>query len=1414
MSKLMLIDAVHQEETRVALVNNGRVEDFDFETTGSEQLRGNIYLAKVTRVEPSLQACFVEYGGNRHGFLAFSEIHPDYYQLPQADREALLEEAAREAERAADEDPEDDDDDEIDAETDSDDDNDDPSDEQDEVVDDAETDEADEEESEDDATAETDDEQPDDATSEEAETAADESDEDDEEAEKPKAAAKPERRRRGARKSRGTSITRRYKIQEVIRRRQVLLVQVVKEERGNKGAALTTYLSLAGRYSVLMPNTPRGGGISRKIPNGNDRKRLKAVMDDLEVPKGMGLIVRTAGAKRTKSEIRRDYDYLQKLWAKIRSKTMESVAPARIHEEGGLVHRAMRDMFDREIEEVVVQGDAAYREAKDLAKTLMPTQARKVKRWTAQAPLFVKEGVEEQLDSIFSPTVSMKSGGYLVINQTEALVAIDVNSGKSTKERNIEQTALHTNLEAAEEACRQMRLRDLAGLVVIDFIDMDENKNNRAVERKMKDALKLDRARVQNNRISQFGLMEISRQRRRAGVLQATSEKCDACDGTGRRRSIPSSALQLLRAIEARAAGGGLRGMTVTAPTDVALYLLNSKRDLLSAIEEEAGYTIAIKSSASMIPGDFEIDAEKTSSGRRRRQKFNRADFLEGDEDDHLLPEAEDDEDDDVETSTASEEDDEDSNGRRKRRRRGRRGGRRRRKEMEVIDPGAPPSDGGALLDGLALSVTNLLGDEPEELPPATDGGLEAKPVAMPAARPQPAEAEATSSEETGDEQPKEGKKRRRRRRRKRRGEGAPETAEANTASETTEAAEEADTPEEVPAVESEITPATEDAPASVDEDPPVKLVAENEQPVEISKPVEQSDPEPVSEVAPAPEEVVPMFNAHSSRLAQPALLPDFDRPFGLPVFRSVAEAIDAYDGDDAIYVLYPQRIAAAAEQFLDAFPGKTLYAVKANPHPAVLKTLWASGVRAFDVASIREIDLVADACPDAEQYLMHPVKSRRTIRHAYAAGIRHFAFDCAAELGKILVETNDAADLHLHLRLALPTGGSASMPLDGKYGATYHDAVELLRAARPVAARLGVCFHVGSQCMDPADYISALSYVHGLLEAANVRIDSLDCGGGFPVAYPGLTPPPMQAYFDRIAKGLDIFGFSDLEIIGEPGRALCGEACPDGGEIGRAQALQARAAGLSPHTDMNPVLLKPETDRAAQVVVHGKALTTMQAADYMANRDQLMDAVISSFERLKRDNDLVIVEGAGSPAEVNLRDRDIANMGFARRADVPVCLIGDIDKGGVIASLVGTQAVISPDDAAMIKGFIVNKFRGDPSLFEDGVHFIEQRTNWPCFGVVPWVSATARLPAEDAVTLQDPTQSSDGVIKIAAPMLSRIANFDDADPLRLEPGVAFEWVPPGQTLPRDADLIILFGTKSTLGDLAFLRDQGGNSAV
>jgi ribonuclease E len=798
MSKQMLIDAVHQEETRVALINDGRVEDFDFETTGSEQLRGNIYLAKVTRVEPSLQACFVEYGGNRHGFLAFSEIHPDYYQLPQADREALLEEAAREAAESADEDVDDEDDDN-------------------DASDDGETSELD--------VIDADDSDDDDETSETDNTDAS-SDADEDDGESPKKTVKPAQTRR-PRKTRGTSASRRYKIQEVIRRRQVLLVQVVKEERGNKGAALTTYLSLAGRYSVLMPNTPRGGGISRKIPNGNDRKRLKSVMDGLDVPKGMGLIVRTAGAKRTKSEIRRDYDYLQKLWSTIRSKTMESTAPQRIHEEGGLVHRAMRDMFDREIEEVIVQGDTAYREAKDLAKTLMPTQAKKVQRWTSPAPLFVQEGVEDQLDSIFSPVVQMKSGGYLVINQTEALVAIDVNSGKSTKERSIEQTALRTNLEAAEEACRQMRLRDLAGLVVIDFIDMDENKNNRAVEKKMKECLKLDRARVQNNRISQFGLMEISRQRRRAGVMQATSDKCEACDGTGRRRSIPSSALQLLRAVEARAAGGGLKGMTVTAPTDVALYLLNTKRDAITAIEDEAGFTIAIKSSGEMIPGDFQLDAEKDSNSRRRRKKFVRAEALEGDADDHLLPDSDEDDDEDeaedTNASSSSEDksenrDDTEDGGQRKRRRRGRRGGRRRKREGDAIDPGAPPSDGGALLDGLALSVSNLLGDQPDDLPEASEGGLASTPVAMPSAKSADPQSDNNAETKATDDASEDGEPRKKRRRRRRkRGRGD------NEGTESTEAKSEETQTEPSDALEANTEASDDTSEKPTDEDAPKK---------------------------------------------------------------------------------------------------------------------------------------------------------------------------------------------------------------------------------------------------------------------------------------------------------------------------------------------------------------------------------------------------------------------------------------------------------------------------------------------------------------------------------------------------------------------------------------------------------------
>ncbi|MEL6258088.1 MAG: ribonuclease E/G, partial [Pseudomonadota bacterium] len=625
MTSKMLIDAAHPEETRVALVKDGRVDDFDFEASGRKQLRGNIYLAKVTRVEPSLQAAFVDYGGNRHGFLAFSEIHPDYYQLPKEDRDALLAEAAEQS--ADDEDFDDESDD------------------------------------------------------------GDDSNGDDEQ---------PQQRR----KSR-VSPNKKYKIQEVIRRNQIMLVQVVKEERGNKGAALTTYLSLAGRYCVLMPNTPRGGGISRKITNASDRKRLKAVVTDLAVPQGMGLIVRTAGAKRTKTEIKRDCDYLLKLWDSVRTLTMESTAPCLVNEEGGLVHRAMRDLYSKEVDEVLVQGEAAYREAKDLAKLLMPSHARKVKLWKDGGPLFVENNIEEQLNSIFSPVVQLKSGGYLVINQTEALVAIDVNSGKSTRERNIEQTALRTNVEAAEEACRQMRLRDLAGLVVIDFIDMDESKNDRAVEKKVKESLKLDRARVQNGRISTFGLMEISRQRRRAGVLDSSSDPCSACKGTGRIRSVESAALQLLRALEARAWTGGLLSITIEAPADVAIYLLNNKRDDISRIEGEANLAITLKSSETMLPGDFTIEAEKdpNAKARPRRKPTIEVEEPSAEELEAAAAEAAEDQAEET-TETTDEEDDKSRSGRRRRRR----GGRGRRKSetgdtagaLDVIDleDGDSSSDG------------------------------------------------------------------------------------------------------------------------------------------------------------------------------------------------------------------------------------------------------------------------------------------------------------------------------------------------------------------------------------------------------------------------------------------------------------------------------------------------------------------------------------------------------------------------------------------------------------------------------------------------------------------------------------------------------------------------------------------------
>jgi len=702
MANKMLIDATHPEETRVVVVRGNRVEEFDFESAQRKQLRGNIYLAKVTRVEPSLQAAFVEYGGNRHGFLAFSEIHPDYYQIPVADRQALIEDderAHREAEAESEnranrrrsrhrnarrrggngdrvrsevvdhaDAPQPDDsgfitsemaaagtaehqvahlgDDDVQTAAPRDEDNsgvteapasgdDDTSAREhtpveveavtNAVADRIETADADAPAEQ--ATAER---SASDVHSAEAETSAapaadaehgadvepavalngdvvaegavetlestEEDDEDDEDDDAEEEVVEsvggddaleevPERAFRPRRQ---------YKIQEVIKRRQVMLIQVVKEERGNKGAALTTYLSLAGRYAVLMPNTARGGGISRKITSAQDRHRLKEVVEDLDVPEGMGIILRTAGAARTKPEIKRDFEYLLRMWENVRDLTLKSTAPTLVYEEGSLIKRSIRDLYNKDIDEVLVAGDDGYREARDFMKMLMPSHVRQVKHYREGQPLLSRMGVESQLDAMFSPTVQLRSGGYVVINQTEALVSIDVNSGRSTREHHIEDTALKTNLEAAEEIARQLRLRDLAGLIVIDFIDMDEKRNNRAVERKLSDCLRQDRARIQVGRISHFGLLEMSRQRIRASVLESSTEPCPHCGGTGHVRSVASVALQLLRGVEEILMRGATHNLIVRTRTEVALYVLNHKRGHLRDLEDSFQVTISI----------------------------------------------------------------------------------------------------------------------------------------------------------------------------------------------------------------------------------------------------------------------------------------------------------------------------------------------------------------------------------------------------------------------------------------------------------------------------------------------------------------------------------------------------------------------------------------------------------------------------------------------------------------------------------------------------------------------------------------------------------------------------------------------------------------------------------------------------
>ncbi len=686
MPKRMLIDATHPEETRVVVADGNDLLEYDYETSTKRQIKSNIYLAKVTRVEPSLQAAFVDFGGDRHGFLAFNEIHPDYYRIPIEDREKLL----------------------------------------------AESDAENEEEEDSGENGEND--------GESVEVLGDTQDEDIQEL--------SDAHRRRLRK-----LTRSYKIQEVIKRRQILLVQVVKEERGNKGAALTTYLSLPGRYCVLMPNTSRGGGISRKVTDAKHRKSMKAILADLEVPEGMAVIMRTAGVARTKAEIKRDYEYLRRLWDDIRELTLDSTAPALIYEEGDVIKRSLRDLYDRDIEEVLVEGDDAYKAAKALMRTMIPSHAKRVQKYEdTEIPLLNRYQIDQQLDAIHEPIVQLKSGGYIVINPTEALVAIDVNSGRSTRERNVEQTAYRTNLEAADEVARQLRLRDLAGLIVIDFIDMDVSRNNHAVERRMKEAMKSDRARIQIGRISAFGLLELSRQRLRPSLHEAHTQACPVCQGTGLMRSTESTSMAILRELEEEGQRKRAKTVTVTTQTDVALYLLNQKRASLQDLEQRYGFSVQVLADASLSAADYEIihighdgvegvsskeETQREESAPKRRRSRGRRRASEDNSDsgeDEAKTEAS-----DADQSEKSDEDD-DENRKRGGRRRGRRGGRRRRK-----------ADG--------------------------DGENEQEATADAEVSPSSDEDDGEPSGEQGDEDGKETTRRRRRRprRRGRRGRGASE---------------------------------------------------------------------------------------------------------------------------------------------------------------------------------------------------------------------------------------------------------------------------------------------------------------------------------------------------------------------------------------------------------------------------------------------------------------------------------------------------------------------------------------------------------------------------------------------------------------------------------------------------------------
>ncbi len=828
MTKRMLIDANHPEETRVVVLQDHQLADFDFESSTKRQIKGNVYLAKVTRVEPSLQAAFVDYGGNRHGFLAFSEIHPDYFQIPQADRELLakLERESAEAEggngdgngsarrkpaRRRSENAE-----------------------------------------------------------EGAEDGAEGADDDEvmqvrEDAEEETADVMSEQARRRAR------LLRSYKIQEVIKRRQIMLVQVVKEERGTKGAALTTYLSLAGRYCVLMPNTARGGGISRKISSGEDRAKLKSIVAELDVPQGMGLIVRTAGQQRSRTEIKRDYDYLMRQWSEIRDTTLQSVAPALIYAEGDLIKRAMRDLYSRDIDEVLVEGEAAHRSAKRLMTMMMPSRARHVKLYKEELPLFFKYKVEDQLDAMHSPTVQLPSGGSIVMHATEALIAIDVNSGKSTRERHIDETAVKTNLEAADEIARQLRLRDLAGLVVIDFIDMAENRHQRSVEKRMRDALKIDRARIQLGRISMFGLLELSRQRLRPSLQELSSQVCPTCQGLGSVRSTESCALQALRLAEEAGIRGETKVIRLLLPAEVALYVLNQKRDGLIRLEQRYAMRIEVAVDRDSTPGQVKAETlEKRDPAEVPKLPVVAEAPVEAVEEEIAeSDEAEVEERPAVPRAEAGEAEDDDAS--RKRRRRRRR--RRRSDEAPVVEGAAseapaseapasevpasevpasevPASEFVEPETAVPEAAAAAAGEEPgDAVAPVAELPLDAAPEAESVA----VEASPAAERPEAAEAPAEAPKKPRRRRRTRKAataEDAPSAAETSDA----DAAAVAPPAEPAPEPRSETVPvAAEPAPVS-----PAAVTPEPEtladQPVEPSPEAGDSNGAAPAEPAAAPE--------------------------------------------------------------------------------------------------------------------------------------------------------------------------------------------------------------------------------------------------------------------------------------------------------------------------------------------------------------------------------------------------------------------------------------------------------------------------------------------------------------------------------------------------------------------------------